>query len=163
MAYDFSGSWTPKSGHQAQLFARNPDEPATATAIEYVLSTGFPAAKILLGIPIYGRSFLGASGPGQDYTGHGGEDGTFEYKELPRPGADEVVDTTTVAAWCTGGDGGFVSYDNPETVRLKARYVKEKRLGVSTRYRPCFVWLPDRTRGCFTGRLLQMLPPDREA
>ncbi|RDW82659.1 chitinase-2 [Coleophoma cylindrospora] len=129
MAYDFSGSWTPKSGHQAQLFATNPNQPSTAAAVDYVLSTGFPAAKILLGIPVYGRSFLGASGPDQSYTGQGGEEGTFEYKELPRPGAQEVVDTTAVAAWCAGGDGGFVSYDNPETVRLKAKYVKDKRLG----------------------------------
>jgi chitinase len=30
-----------------------------------------------------------------------------------------------------GGDGGFVSYDNPETVRAKAAFAKQKGLGVS--------------------------------
>jgi chitinase len=35
-----------------------------------------------------------------------------------------------VAAFCVGGDGGFVTYDNPETVKMKANYCKEKGLGV---------------------------------
>lgn len=132
MAYDFTGSWSQKCGHHAQLHASSSDEPSGSAAINYVISTGFPASKILLGIPVYGRSFLHAEGSGQTYAGHGGdEEGTFEYKVLPRYGAQEVVDTAAVAASCTGGDGGFVSYDNPETVRLKARYCKDNHLGVS--------------------------------
>lgn len=129
MAYDFTGSWTPESGHHAQLYSGGREVANGSAAVNYVISTGFPAKKILLGIPVYGRSFLHSSGPGQGYTGHGGEGGTFEYKELPRPGAEEIVDTHVVAASCTGGDGGFVSYDNPETVRAKAEYCKENQLG----------------------------------
>ncbi|KAL3425342.1 glycosyl hydrolase family 18 protein [Phlyctema vagabunda] len=129
MAYDFAGSWSEKSGHHAQLYARHHGEPSGSSAVDYVVSTGFPASKILLGVPVYGRSFLNASGPHQNYTGNGGEEGTFEYKVLPRSGTQEFVDASAVAAWCSGGDGGFVSYDNPETVRMKARYVKQQRLG----------------------------------
>jgi chitinase len=133
MAYDFRGSWSAKAGHHAQLHPANPDEPSGSAAVDYVLSTGFAAAKILLGIPAYGRSFLGAAGPGHAYSGHGGEDETFEYKQLPRQGTEEIVDTRVVAAFCTGGDGGFVTYDNPETVKIKANYCREKGLGVSFR------------------------------
>lgn len=131
MAYDFTGSWSPKAGHHAQLFAGAADEPSGAAAVEYVISTGFPAGKILLGVPVYGRSFLGCTGPGQGYSGHGGEEGTFEYKQLPRQGTEEIINTKVVAALCTGGDGGFVSYDNPDTVKMKANYCTEKGLGVS--------------------------------
>jgi chitinase len=130
MAYDFKGSWSPTAGHHAQLFSDNANDPSGSAAVDYVISRGFPAAKILLGIPVYGRSFLGADGPGQNYTGHGGQEGTFEYKQLPREGTEEIVNTRLVAAFCVGGDGGFVSYDNPETVKLKATYCREKRLGV---------------------------------
>lgn len=129
MAYDFTGSWTPTAGHHAQLFPGSAGEASGSAAVEYVISTGFPAARILLGVPLYGRSFLGASGPGQGYNGHGGQDGTFDYKILPRPDTEEIVNTRVVAAFCTGGDGGFVSYDNPETVRIKARWSREMRLG----------------------------------
>jgi len=131
MAYDFTGSWSAKAGHHAQLHSGNPDEPSGSAAVDYVLSTGFPAAKILLGVPVYGRSFLGAAGPGHAYSGHGGEDEIFEYKQLPRQGTEEIVNTRVVAAFCTGGDGGFVTYDNPETVKIKANYCREKGLGVS--------------------------------
>jgi chitinase len=130
MAYDFTGSWSQKVGHHAQLFPGTPNEPSGSAAVDYVISKGFPAAKILLGIPVYGRSFLGATGPGHSFTGHGGEEGTFEYKYLPRQNAEEIVNTRVVAAFCTGGDGGFVTYDNPETVKMKAGYCREKGLGV---------------------------------
>jgi chitinase len=131
MAYDFTGSWSQKAGHHAQLFSGNSSEASGSAAVDYVICTGFPAAKILLGVPVYGRSFLGATGPGQSYEGLGGEGGTFEYKQLPRPGTEEVVNTRVVAAFCIGGDGGFVSYDNPETVKMKAKYCIERGLGVS--------------------------------
>ncbi|KAG4442452.1 hypothetical protein IFR05_002054 [Cadophora sp. M221] len=129
MAYDFAGSWSTTAGHHAQLYAGNPGEPSGSAAVDYVISTGFPANKILLGIPVYGRSFLGAAGPGHAYTSCGGEEGTFEYKQLPRNSAEEIVNTRVVAAFSTGGDGGFVSYDNPETVKIKANFCLEKGLG----------------------------------
>jgi chitinase len=135
MAYDFTGSWSQKVGHHAQLFPGNPGEASGSAAVEYVISTGFPAAKVLLGVPVYGRSFLGATGPGQSYNGHGGEEGTFEYKQLPRQSTEEIVNTRVVAAFCTGGDGGFVTYDNPETVKMKANYCIEKGLGVYALFR----------------------------
>jgi chitinase len=130
MAYDFSGPWTSTAGHHAQLYPGSRDEPSGSAAVDYVKSTGFPAKKILLGIPVYGRSFLGANGPGETCRGHGGEEGSFEYKDLPRPGAEERIDTARVAASCVGGDGGFVSYDNPETVTMKGKYCKAEQLGV---------------------------------
>jgi len=130
MAYDFSGPWSSESGYHAQLYPNTPDEPSGSTAVDYLIRRGFPTSKILLGVPVFGRSFLGAPGPGHAFTGNGGEEGTFEYKNLPREGADENVNTKTVAAYGTGGDGGFVSYDTPETVRMKGAYCKQKRLGV---------------------------------
>jgi len=132
MAYDFAGSWSSKSGHHAQLYPDNPHESSGSTAVEYLINRGFPPAKILLGVPVYGRSFLGATGPGQNFTGNGGDEGTFEYKSLPREGANEQTDTRLVAAYGIGGDGGFVSYDTPETVKIKGAYCREKRLGVSS-------------------------------
>ncbi|KFY63687.1 hypothetical protein V496_03788 [Pseudogymnoascus sp. VKM F-4515 (FW-2607)] len=129
MAYDFSGPWRPTAGHHAQLYRAQEGENSGSAAVEHILSTGFPAKKILLGIPVYGRSFIGAEAPGDQYHSNGGEDGIFEYKALPRPGTQEVVDAERCAAVCVGGDGGFVTYDNPDTVAMKGRYCKEQGLG----------------------------------
>lgn len=130
-AYDLYGSWTHKCGHHAQLYAKGKDESSGSSTVHYLLSRKVPAKKILLGIPIYGRSFLNTTGPGHRFKGTGGEHGVFEYRQLPRKGTREQVDKGLVAAQCVGGDGGFVTYDNPETVKMKATYCKQKGLGVS--------------------------------
>ncbi|KAI7917766.1 vacuolar protein sorting 53 [Pyricularia oryzae] len=128
-AYDLYGSWTHKCGHHAQLYAKGKDESSGSSTVHYLLSRKVPAKKILLGIPIYGRSFLNTTGPGHRFKGTGGEHGVFEYRQLPRKGTREQVDKGLVAAQCVGGDGGFVTYDNPETVKMKATYCKQKGLG----------------------------------
>jgi len=130
MTYDFSGPWVDKCGHHAQLFtpSRPHNDAATTscqTAVSYLTAQGVPPQKILLGVPCYGRSFLSASNIGHPYSGSAGEEGTFEYRDLPRPGAREHFDEHCGAAYCVGGDGGFVTYDSPRSVRMKAGFVRE--------------------------------------
>ncbi|KAK7732447.1 hypothetical protein SLS53_008451 [Cytospora paraplurivora] len=109
------------------------DEDASGSSIvSYLMTQGFPAEKTLMGIPLFGRSFLGVAGPGQRSKGSASGsngDGTFDYNELPRKGIKEQVDKRACAAFCMGGDGGFVSYDNPETVKQKAAFCRQKGLG----------------------------------
>jgi chitinase len=115
--------------------------------VHYCLLQPIPASKILLGIPCYGRSFPSSTGPYQTFSkavGDGEE--TVEYLGLPLPGAQTYIDEKAVAAYCVEPDGGhgFVSYDVPWTVKAKARYVKECRLG------GLFYWTGtgDRVDGC---------------
>ncbi|KAF9884421.1 hypothetical protein FE257_001752 [Aspergillus nanangensis] len=131
MAYDFSGPWTNETGHQAQLYSpsRNPGAVSCQSSVSYIVAQGVDPKKLLLGVPVYGRSFLGSSNVGQRYTGCGGEDGVFDYNELPRPGAKEHHDEKLGAAYCAGGDGGFVTYDTPRTVQQKAKFVTKSKLG----------------------------------
>lgn len=132
MAYDFAGPWGKISGYQAQLHVppNSPEDMRNSgkTAVNYMRSKGVPADKITLGIPAYGHSFIGASNINQRFKSSGGDGGTFEYTKLPRPGTVEKVDRNAVAAYCVGGDGGLVTYDNPETVRMKAHFAKEQKL-----------------------------------
>lgn len=133
MAYDFfSGQWSPKSGHHAQLYSTNKDELSGASGVQYLMASGVPGKKLLLGIPLFGRGFLHVTGPGHKNRGYPGEDGSFEYSQLPRKGTKEQVDKRAVAAQCVGGDGGFVTYDNPDTVKVKAAFCKQKGLGVGS-------------------------------
>ncbi|KAL8774732.1 MAG: hypothetical protein Q9209_000671 [Squamulea sp. 1 TL-2023] len=132
MAYDFAGPWGKISGYHAQLHTP-PNSTADIknsgqSAVQYMRSKGVPAKKITLGIPAYGHSFIGASNVNQRFKSSGGNEGTFDYTQLPRPGTHEKVDKQAVSAYCVGGDGGLVTYDNPETVRMKARFVKEQKL-----------------------------------
>ena len=132
MAYDFAGPWTPSSGHHAPLYAPR-GSPSANAGVQYCIGQGVPASKLLLGIPAYGRCFVGCDAPGQPHDSarscSAGEDGVFEFRDLPRPGAREVVDEGAVAAYCVAPDAGFVSYDSPATVERKARFVKQEGLG----------------------------------
>ena len=133
MAYDFAGPWCKMSGYQAQLYTP-PNCPADMktsgqSSVQYMRSKGVPANKICLGIPVYGRSFLGAARINQSFTSSGGQEGTFEYSQLPRPGTQELVDRQAGAAYCVGGDGGLVTYDNSDTVQMKAQFAKQQNLG----------------------------------
>jgi len=106
------------------------DEPSGASGVQYIMASGVPAKKILLGIPLFGRSFLHVNGPGHKNRGCAGDDGSFEYNTLPRRGTKEQVDKRACAAQCVGADGGFITYDNPDTVKMKATFCKQKGLGV---------------------------------
>ena len=71
-AYDFFGEWTHRAGHHAQLYAMGKDDPSGASGVQLLMTQGFPARKILLGIPAFGRSFLHATGAGHRFHGVGG-------------------------------------------------------------------------------------------
>ncbi|KAI5457742.1 glycoside hydrolase superfamily [Mariannaea sp. PMI_226] len=135
MAYDFCGGWTDVSGHHAQLLppSQNLDEvyPAlrasTHAGVSYILSRGFPSNKIILGIPAYARFFGEARGAGHPFK----ESGEMDYSDFPDHFVTEArVDEGSATAWHVDEGGkGFLSFDVPSTVRMKARYVKSMGLG----------------------------------
>ncbi|KAI1401148.1 glycoside hydrolase family 18 protein [Hypoxylon fuscum] len=137
MGYDFNGPWTDVSGHHAQLMphpgAQDCVYPALRNSchrgVEYLASKGFPTQKIVLGVPAYARSFAGAHGVGQPFKS--AEE--IDYIDLPREWVNGAsVDQNVAAASyvdCSPDGKGFVSFDVPETVRMKAEYVKRTGLG----------------------------------
>lgn len=131
MAYDFAGPWTPLSNHHSRLYTTRNGPLNTNSGeagVKYLISGGFPSNKICLSIPLYGRSFVGASDIGQPFRGGGGKDGVYLYKELPLPNTQEMVDESAVAAFCIGENCEFISYDNPTSVIRKAQFVKQHKL-----------------------------------
>jgi chitinase len=90
---------------------------------------------MVLGMPIYGRAFLNTDGPGRPYNGVGApepgswEAGTWDYKVLPRPGAQEFFDPSLIANWnYNTGKQIMIIYDMLECKRRKIEYLKEKGL-----------------------------------
>ncbi|KAF4454712.1 hypothetical protein F53441_2790 [Fusarium austroafricanum] len=136
MGYDFTGGWTDVCGHHAQLLppSENLNEvyptlrKSCQRGVDYLISQGFPSRKIILGIPIYARYFGQARAPGHPFKGAG----EIDYCDLPDEWvAGAKVDEGVAAASFvdTKGDKGFVSFDVPSTVCVKARYAKALNLG----------------------------------
>lgn len=157
MTYDFAGAWG-DGGHLAGLY-NNPaagsgnSEWNVSSAIQNILNTGFPANKINLGLPFYGRGWkkivpndpnlpiFGPSvgGDANTYSGGAGEPGLTNWKDLVnvvnKNGLTQYYDPIAKAYFAHNiSTGETWSYDTPETIANKTRYALEKTLaGV-------FVW-----------------------
>jgi chitinase len=138
MAYDYAGSWDRNAGHQANMFSSKSNPPSTpfstiAALEHYTEVDGVPPKKMILGMPLYGRAFENTDGPGHPYNGVGEgswENGVWDYKALPRPGATEHLDTEADASWSyDGGSRTMISYDNVEMSQRKAAFVQYRQLG----------------------------------
>ncbi|KAH7124833.1 chitinase [Dactylonectria estremocensis] len=139
MAYDYAGSWSAYSGHNANIYTRtnNPSSTPfnTDDAIKAYINGGIPAKKIILGMPIYGRSFQGTSGIGQSFSGVGSgswENGVWDYKALPKSGATVSYDDVAKGYYSyDSSTKELISFDTPDMIKQKVSYLKSLGLGGS--------------------------------
>jgi chitinase len=140
MAYDYAGSFSVTTGHTANLYANNAISGSTPfstdTAIQAYLAAGVPSQKLVLGMPLYGRSFENTHGLGQSFTASeegSWEKGVWDYKDLPRsPSAKMYCDKN--AEGCYSHDRNtnqIISFDIPAAVERKVTYMKKLGLGGS--------------------------------
>ncbi|UNI20977.1 Chitinase [Purpureocillium takamizusanense] len=137
MAYDYAGSWDKTTGHQANInkSSSNPEATkfSTVQAVDDYIQAGIAPDKIVLGLPLYGRSFANTNGLGESFTGVGGgtlEKGVWLYRDLPRPSAKVEMDDAVGAVWSYDASAKeLVSYDDPRSAKMKVDYLKSKGLG----------------------------------
>lgn len=136
MAYDFSGPWTDVTGFNAPLYG-------ASSADYYVkgyLNAGVPSDKLVLGVPFYGRGWEGVAdtnnGLDQPYAsipnGTFGE-GVFEYFDVAANWSNTMTrywDDEAGVPWLYNAETGLmISYDDAESMKLKADYIKSQNLG----------------------------------
>lgn len=139
MAYDYAGPWSTTVSHQAALYSpsNSPSTPSTNKAINYYLSKGIDSKKLVMGIPLYGRSFLSSNGIGLggnfDGTGKGSwEKGVWDYKVLSTEGGGEgiqVINDSELGASYSQTSNEFISFDTPSILKVKLDYIKQNQLG----------------------------------
>ncbi|HEX6100711.1 MAG TPA: glycoside hydrolase family 18 protein [Thermoanaerobaculia bacterium] len=127
MTYDFAGSWTPVTGHHAALRGA----PSVESFVRQHLAAGIPPSKLVIGVPFYGRGWTGVHpenhGLGQKYE---------TAIEVPwsalakAEGYERHWDPAAEAPFLWSPQTRtFVSYEDPESLRVKACYVREHGLG----------------------------------
>lgn len=135
MTYDINGPWDAYTGFNAPLYPA--DGPTTYyrwsvdSAINMYLSSGFPASKLVMGIPFYGYVFKGvnAANNGLYQTFSSGVSApydTIQTQYAANP-AFTAYNSGTGAPWLFDGNT-FVSYDNADSIAQKAQYIKSRKL-----------------------------------
>ncbi|XP_054720372.1 chitinase-3-like protein 1 [Uloborus diversus] len=148
MAYDFHGGWDTVTGHNAPLYPRSSESAANKKlnvdyAVKYWMKNGAPAHKLILGIPLYGRSFTLQSSTVTGFeapvTGKGmageftREPGMLGYNEIcsllkKEKGWKIVVDNDVQAPYCFK-DRQWIGYDDIRSVPKKVDYLRKMKLG----------------------------------
>ncbi len=150
MTYDFHGSWSPLTNFNAPLYPSK-DDPTTDetirkhfnvdSAVKAYLAAGVPAGKLVVGVPFYGRGWAGVKkennglyqkAAGQPPKGTW-EAGVFDYKDLSVNYAGKFKrhwHKEAQVPWLYDEARGImISYDDPQSLRLKAEYVRDHKLG----------------------------------
>merc|ERR1719277_1805047 len=134
MTYDYNGAWLMQTGHNAPLY----EDPAAEGLLpeNYYIDWGVglwsgdvPPSKLVLGLPAYGRAWVGVD---TEYgIGTGKHPGTYEeglvswYDIKGRyyaPADRKWNDASKVPYYAA--NGMFISYDNPASIAAKAEYAQ---------------------------------------
>ena len=139
MAYDYyePGS-EPTTGHHAPLFT-NPDDPKHISADNSVREyeqAGVPATKIVLGVPFYGHIWghVPATNHGLFQPGQPVPNAFARYSDISNTmlasGFTRYWDATASAPYLYHPQKQiFVSYEDPESLALKCKYLLDHHLG----------------------------------
>jgi chitinase len=140
MTYDFRvASAEGEAGHHANLYP-SPTDPHQASAdrgVREFLAAGVPPGKLVLGVPFYGRAWSvattdarGLYQPGKApaeriETGYG----SLAADRIGKGGFERVWDDKAQAAFLWNADQKiFISYEDPESLRRKCRYIRKHKL-----------------------------------
>jgi len=138
MTYDFHNSLTATTGHHAAL-ARSassaPGERSVERAVAQFLAAGVPARKLVVGVPFYGRAFAAVDdanhGLDQPYGHYAGEIPWSKLKDdyIDRNGFVRYWDDMAHEPYLWNAQTReFVSYDDRQSLALKAAYVNAQHL-----------------------------------
>jgi len=138
MSYDFFNSLTPTTGHQAGLYksalAAASDRDADSSIRQH-LAAGIPPEKLVLGVAFYGRGFTGVKpinhGINQPYARFEAEHSYAELRQKLIGGAGFVRgwdDRAKAPYLWNAASKTFISYDDPQSLAIKADYVREHHL-----------------------------------
>ncbi|MDR0270447.1 glycosyl hydrolase family 18 protein [Paenibacillus sp.] len=132
MTYDLAGGWMDNTDHHTNLFGR---DLSVDSAVKLYLSQGVPAERLVIGAAFYGHMWtdvkstdnhgLRQKAKGSWETPSYGTTITLYNKET---GFDRYWDDVAKAPYLFNGNT-FLSYDDPESLSEKAKYVLDHKLG----------------------------------
>ena len=136
MTYDIHGNWDTYTDFNAPLYIPSGTSPqyksSVDSAVRSWLNYGFPANKMVMGVPFYGYAFQGvpnvSNGRWQHFTSGAavGYD-SIQSKYVGNTSFRKFYDSTAMVPWLFNGST-FVSYDDVSSIQRKAQYAVSKNL-----------------------------------
>lgn len=138
MAYDYYMPGSDRiAGNFAPLYASpaDPRQASAAASVQAFEKAGVPAAKIVLGVPFYGRAWRDVAdrNHGLFQHGKGGPDAYLTYDRIAGTilghGFERYWDQASSAPYLYNPEQRiFVSYEDPQSLAAKCRYVLKGKL-----------------------------------
>jgi len=137
MTYDMHGTWDVYTDLNAPLYMNNDISPqykwSADSAVRTWTQAGFPANKLMLGIPFYGYLYASVNdynyGLYQPYYGANSIPyNVISSYYLRYPGFTRFFHPESKVPWLFNGSI-FISFDDPESIWYKADYIKSNGLG----------------------------------
>jgi GH18 family chitinase len=145
MSYDFYGAFDSRCNHNSPLYATGGTGAQAGFSIDEAVTTlmqtyGVPANKIAAGLAFYGRSQVcsstpvlhGVSNGAADITNFATDEGSPQYYNiLPKlgNGFTRYWDNVAKVPYAIStANNSFVSYDDEQSIGLKAQYINQKNL-----------------------------------
>lgn len=137
MTYDIHGTWDKYTDFNAPLYNNSDVSPQYKWSVDSGINTwlkaGFPMNKLVMGVPFYGYKYNSVvnanNGLYQIYSG--GSAVTYASivaNYLNAPGYVRYYNSESMVPWLFNGTT-FISYDDEQSMALKAQYIKSKGLG----------------------------------
>jgi chitinase len=138
IAYDIHGTWESYTDFNAPLYnnsdvsPQSQDKWSVDSGINAWLKAGFPADKIVLGIPFYGCKYdmVKNTNNGLYQSFSGGSELSYDSivkNYLNSPGYKRYFHKQSMVPWLFNGST-FISYEDPQSIGFKNEYIKSKGL-----------------------------------
>ncbi|KAF3446217.1 hypothetical protein FNV43_RR11396 [Rhamnella rubrinervis] len=136
MCYDYHGEWENFTGAHSALYDPKSNI-STSFGIGSWIQAGVPPEKIVLGLPLYGKTWKlrdpNVNGIGALAVGVGPGNGTLSYNQIvdfnnEHQHAVVVFDAATVSFYSLSGDS-WIGYDDTASISWKVQYARSLGLG----------------------------------
>lgn len=140
MAYDYTGGFNNVTCHNSNLYSseERKSEINIHAAVKMYISAGVPSKKIVLGVPAYGYGWSNVKNINNGLFQSAEKminpnECDLTYKNIKsnyvnKNGFKRFWDDKAKVPYLSDGKT-FITYDDGESVRNKAKYVKDKKLG----------------------------------
>lgn len=133
MTYDLISGYSIQTGHHTALYSKTEQRESTDNAVRYLIKSGVPANKLVIGAAFYGRMWEDVPNTNNGLYQSGKFKSFIDYNKLQEltdaQGFARYWDETVKAPYLYNAkEKLFVTYDNIQSIQLKTNYAIEHQL-----------------------------------